>query len=208
MKSLLPKNATDFELALEDVLSSRLEGLPIPFRSMWNPWTCPAGLLPWLAHSLGVDRWPDTYTDKQKRETIAGSVDIYRRRGTLGAIKRVLVIEGFDVTVHENSAGPFTMSLELDDDGSGNRASHEEVESIVQAVQQVKNVRTHFVLIAINAAARTGLTVGVSAASHRVTSIRLDQWQDNAPEMEIRGGFSMQIRQTGSESGTLSQLAN
>jgi len=46
MNSLLPPNATDTERAIE-ATTERTTDLPVPLRTLWNPDTCPADLLPW-----------------------------------------------------------------------------------------------------------------------------------------------------------------
>lgn len=35
----------------------KLKKTPVSIRELWNPDTCPANLLPWLAWSFSVDRW-------------------------------------------------------------------------------------------------------------------------------------------------------
>ena len=44
--SILPPNATPLDRALDQVELDGLGELPIPIRSVWNPQTCPAQLLP------------------------------------------------------------------------------------------------------------------------------------------------------------------
>ena len=52
--SLLPHNASPQERAIE-AATARLADVPVPLRDLWNPETCPAELLPWLAWAFGVD---------------------------------------------------------------------------------------------------------------------------------------------------------
>ena len=54
MTSILPPNVTRAERALEGA-TARLDDVPVPIRSMWNPATCPAFLLPWIAWGLSID---------------------------------------------------------------------------------------------------------------------------------------------------------
>ena len=49
--SLLPPNASALERKLEQA-TLRLGTLPVPLRELWNPDTCPAHLLPWLAWTV------------------------------------------------------------------------------------------------------------------------------------------------------------
>lgn len=53
--SLLPRNASDLERQAAQALA-QIQRVPIPLRQLWNPNTCPAELLPYLAWSLSVDR--------------------------------------------------------------------------------------------------------------------------------------------------------
>ena len=59
MTSILPPNSTAPERAIESA-SSFVRDLVVPIRHLWNPETCPAAFLPWLAWSWSVDSWnPD-----------------------------------------------------------------------------------------------------------------------------------------------------
>lgn len=107
--SLLPNNATGAELALEHS-TARVGSVPVPVRDLWNPDTCPADLLPWLAWALSVDEWDAGWPDTAKRETIRQSVLIHRRKGTLAAVQAAVsaaglgnaqVIEGFGTKFHD-----------------------------------------------------------------------------------------------------------
>ena len=49
--------------------------VPVPNRQLWNPWTCPVGILPWLAWALKVDEWDAAAPEDRKRQIIADSID-------------------------------------------------------------------------------------------------------------------------------------
>ena len=91
--SLLPHNASPQERAIE-AATARLADVPVPLRDLWNPETCPAELLPWLAWAFGVDEWESGWTEAAKRAAIRDSVNIHRHKGTVWAIKRVLANAG------------------------------------------------------------------------------------------------------------------
>jgi phage tail P2-like protein len=91
--SLLPDNATEAELAIEQS-TARIVSAGAPLRPLWNPETCPAELLPWLAWALGVDEWEASWTDERKREVIAASVDVHRHKGTVAAVRRAIAAAG------------------------------------------------------------------------------------------------------------------
>jgi hypothetical protein len=56
--ALLPPTSTPFEFAMGRASGEGLP-LPVPLRELWDPWTCPMALLPWLAWALSVDIWDD-----------------------------------------------------------------------------------------------------------------------------------------------------
>ncbi len=92
--SLLPPNATSQELAIEGA-TARLGEVPAPLRDVWNPDTCPAQLLPWLAWAFGVDEWDSGWSDATKRNTIKNAVAIQRRKGSVWSIKRAIADAGY-----------------------------------------------------------------------------------------------------------------
>lgn len=88
--SLLPPNSTPLERAFETVQSDALAGVPVPIRDLWNPATCPASLLPFLAWGLSIDFWDSDWTEAEKRTAIAGAIDAQRRKGTPASLRAVL----------------------------------------------------------------------------------------------------------------------
>ena len=92
--SLLPMNATKTEQTIERTISRDLE---LPTKTLWDPQTCPAVLLPWLAWSLSVDQWDTQWPIATQRKVIAESANIHRHKGTVGAVKSAL--ESLGVTV-------------------------------------------------------------------------------------------------------------
>lgn len=92
--SLLPPNATAQELAIE-AATARLGEVPAPLRDVWNPDTCPAHMLPWLAWAFGVDEWDASWSDEAKRNTIRNAVSIQRRKGSVWSIKRAIADAGY-----------------------------------------------------------------------------------------------------------------
>jgi len=93
-ETLLPPNATAAEHRLEQA-TARLGELPAPLRELWDPDTCPAHLLPWLAWALQVDVWDNGWSDDAKRAVIRGAITVHRRKGTPWAIKRALANAGY-----------------------------------------------------------------------------------------------------------------
>lgn len=115
-KSLLPPNAAPLQRAFERACRDEVVALNLgpKYRALWSPTTCPAGILPWLAWSLHVDEWDENWTEEQKRATIAASVEVHKKKGTIGALKTALQALGYEVTVDENTGEVFTFRLNFD----------------------------------------------------------------------------------------------
>jgi len=90
---LLPPNATAAERALAETVG-RVSDIPVPVGDSWDPQTCPAALLPWLAWALSVDLWGASWSDAIKRQVIAEMMTLHRHRGTPWAVERALIITG------------------------------------------------------------------------------------------------------------------
>lgn len=71
---LLPRNATDIERALADVLSRQPS---VPLRDQRDPYLAPAATLPWLAAHHGVRLWFDDWSDARKRDMIAHHAGVH-----------------------------------------------------------------------------------------------------------------------------------
>lgn len=104
-ETLLPHNASDFELSLEGA-TSRISDVPVPIRDVWNVADCPLNLLPWLASSFQVNQWNTDWPEDVKRLVISESVDLHRRKGTPSAIRDFFASIGFgDIEINEGRSG-------------------------------------------------------------------------------------------------------
>lgn len=92
--TLLPRNASPQEIAL-DLATSRVGQIPVLLRDVWNPDTCPAPLLGWLAWALSVDSWDPAWAEEDRRAVIRASLAVHRLKGTLAAVKMALEAAGF-----------------------------------------------------------------------------------------------------------------
>ncbi|QCI65533.1 phage tail protein I [Phreatobacter stygius] len=90
---LLPRNATTPERALAS-LKGRAFDLAFPIDTLWNPWTCPERLLPYLAWALSVDIWYEDWPLDRKRWVCAQSLALHRQKGTLEGIRRYVQLAG------------------------------------------------------------------------------------------------------------------
>ncbi|MGB9088913.1 MAG: phage tail protein I [Pseudomonas farsensis] len=98
MNSLLPLNSTCLERAIEHADDEQAE---VPLRKLYNPQTCPAHLLHQLAWAWSVDRWDDAWADAVKRSVIRSAFFVHARKGTLGALKRVVEPFGYVIEIVE-----------------------------------------------------------------------------------------------------------
>ncbi|WLI08326.1 phage tail protein I [Pseudomonas sp. FP597] len=99
-QQLLPGNATPLERQAAQALA-QIQRVPIPLRQLCNPNTCPIDLLPYLAWAFSVDRWDSKWTEAAKRAAIRSSHYIHSRKGTIGALRRVVEPLGYLIEVLE-----------------------------------------------------------------------------------------------------------
>ncbi|WP_323010034.1 phage tail protein I [Paracoccus sp. (in: a-proteobacteria)] len=123
MTSLLPPNATRSERAIG---AATARPVPVPVGDLWNPATCPAALLPWLAWALSVDDWDPDWSDEAKRATIAASLSVHRRKGTVWAMREALRAAGLgDADIQEGwSANRFDGSFTRDGSRDRQQSDH------------------------------------------------------------------------------------
>lgn len=66
---LLPVGSSQLEVAAADACAA-LENVPVTLRQLWDPLTCPAKFLPYLAWALSVDRWDENWPVATKRRVV------------------------------------------------------------------------------------------------------------------------------------------
>jgi phage tail P2-like protein len=124
--TLLPPNALDLARTAEVAMAEPLVGIEKPVQTLWDPETCPASILPWLAWTLSVDDWDPQWPEGTKRSAIAASIMVHQKKGTAGAVKAALVAAGYgDATLVENDNGEF-YDGSLNHDGSVNHVKGDE----------------------------------------------------------------------------------
>lgn len=94
--TLLPADSTEpFERVLEQGSAERWEQMDIDvIRRAKDPWTCPAHLLPYLAHEWSVDLWNDKWTEVQKRRAIDAAARMHRLKGTEEGLRLAIAMAG------------------------------------------------------------------------------------------------------------------
>lgn len=152
--SLLPSNATRFERDLERV-TSRADTIPMLVATLWNPDTCPADHLGWLAWALSVDVWEDSWSEATKRAVIRQSGAVHRLKGTIGAVRRALAAIGVDIDITEwfeaegvaREMAPHTFLLDAfaeDIFAGGFGVDIAFLEIVRKAIDTIKPVRSHY----------------------------------------------------------------
>ena len=152
MADLLPPNATPLERALA-AATARIADVPVALDPLLDPATCPAELLPWLAWGESVDIWETTWNEATKRQAIADSILLHRRKGTRWAVETVLArIDALAQVIEWHEAQPaldrhtFEIRIPLDAT-SGDRALASAAEHIIRDVVRVKPLREHLVVV-------------------------------------------------------------
>lgn len=174
--ALLPPNARLEEVALSSA-TARLANTPPHCREMWNPATCPAQHLPWLAWAFSVDEWNASWAEPQKRAAIEASYTIHRHKGTVGAVKTALstldweahIVEWYHAVPH----GPaYTFRVEITLDRRGIQPSI--YDDVTRLVLASKNTRSHLTGIALVHAQHAQLRIASACiATETVTVLPL-----------------------------------
>jgi phage tail P2-like protein len=173
MNSLLPPNATPQETAIE-AATARIADVPVPNATLWNPATCPAALLPWLAWALSVDEWDGTWPEARQRAVIAASIGVHRRKGTRGAVVAALAAAEYETELVEwfadsPAAAPYTFRAVVDiTDRSITEAIQDE---IIRLIEATKNLRSHMTRIRFRASASGIVYAAAWALSGETTTV-------------------------------------
>ncbi|HEX8402234.1 MAG TPA: phage tail protein I [Allosphingosinicella sp.] len=168
--SLLPPGSTALERGLE-AATTRAGEVPIPLDRLWNPDTCPAELLPWLAWGLSVDRWESSWSEPRKRAAIRTSIADHRIKGTPASIDAVLasfdallhVVEWFEASPRQRPH-TFEVVLPIGAEG-GARAGAAFAEAVVRDVTRTKPARSHFTFVQQLRAQASVYLVGAARAA-------------------------------------------
>lgn len=184
---LLPSSATPQEKAMAETIA-RVSDVPVLVRESWNPNTCPAELLPWLAWAFSVDEWDTTWTEQEKRDVINNSLLIHKHKGTIGAIDRALRPLGYLIEVVEwweqsPPGDPYTFSIVM---GTGSKPVTEELyEKAERIVLTYKNLRSQLVNLTVKADVRGAVYVGCALVDGNDTTV----FPYSISEIESEGAF-------------------
>ncbi|WP_447739568.1 phage tail protein I [Pseudomonas laurentiana] len=150
--SLLPDNATDLERQAAEALA-QIGRVPVPIRVLINPDLCPVALLPFLAWAFSVDRWDSRWPEAAKRGAIRSSFFIHSRKGTIGALRRVVEPLGYLIEVIEwwqtepkGVPGTFAIKVGVSDEG----ISEETYQELTWLIDDARPVSRHLTGLAIS----------------------------------------------------------
>ena len=150
MSSLLPINSTPLERAIEAASADDTE---ILLRTLYDPSTCPVHLLPQLAWAWSVDRWDPRWSEAVKRNAIRASFFIHARKGTIGALRRVVEPLGYLIevvewwqTVPEGEPATFALKVGVLDTG----ITEQMYQELTRLIDDAKPVTRHMTGLAIS----------------------------------------------------------
>lgn len=125
-----------------------------PVGALMNPSLCPAHLLGWLAWAFSVDEWDVEAPEEVKREVIRQSIEVHRRKGTVGAVKRALAATGVPSEITEwwqDGADPHTFKIHVDIEAliaRGMAFNNALLADVRRGINATKPVRSHYSIVA------------------------------------------------------------
>lgn len=181
--AMLPGNATELERAAAEALA-QIERVPIPLRDLWNPDTCPLAFLPYLAWAFSVDRWSQAWPESAKRAAIRAAYFIHSRKGTIGALRRVVEPLGYLIKVTEwwqaqpeGTPGTFALEIGVLDTG----ITEEMYQELTFLIDDAKPESRH--LIGLDISLETHLTAYVGVAVVDGDELDVYPWQN--PDIDV-----------------------
>lgn len=190
MNSLLPDHSTEAERAIEQA-TARLGNVDVPITRLWNPATCPADILPWLAWAFSVDRWDPMWTEAQKRAIVAGSIFVHKRKGTPAAVKSVInaIFGGEDVVEawQDEDIGAHEFKIVT----TGTFSADRQFDELIDLVDAAKPVRSHLVAVRIQRSSARRLYFGTGNRSGTFIRLRSRLSVDAPPQQVNIGGAAM-----------------
>ena len=177
---LLPPSATQTERDISLTCAARCAPITPMARALWDPQTCPASLLPWLAWTFSVDRWRATWPESTKRAVVAAAMGVHRRKGTVAAVRQAVEALGTVLSVREwfeYGGDPYTARIEaytddVADDGTG--LTPEVLADLLAIIEYTAPVRVHFDL---EAGARFSRPLDAPAILPRPLAIASQHWR-------------------------------
>ncbi|MDO5562509.1 MAG: phage tail protein I, partial [Synergistaceae bacterium] len=146
----------------------------------WNPDTCPANLLPWLAWAFHADDWNDEWPEGVKRAVVRDSLEMHRRKGTVWAVKRALANVGYPVTLNEDTGQAYIFDLAVSlSDGANVEAAYQKV---CGAATKAKNTRSHIGNISLGS--KTTGTMHAGCVFVSGAKVEIQPWSSSGQETD------------------------
>ncbi|EPY4097597.1 phage tail protein I [Klebsiella pneumoniae] len=169
--SLLPPGSSALERRLAQACSG-LSDLSVPLRDLWNPWKCPVKFMPYLAWAFSVDRWEETWSEKEKRQAVSDAFWIHQRKGTVAAVRRVIETLGYSMTLQEwwevaDPAGTFRLEIDLNDIG----ITESMIKELERIIGDAKPVSRHISQMTLGVSSHGAANVGISIFDGEVIDI-------------------------------------
>ncbi len=185
MASLLPHNSTLLERAIE---AATTESITAPLRVLYNPDTCPAHLLHQLGWAWSVDRWDENWPEAIKRSVIRSAFYVHSRKGTIGALRRVVEPLGYLIevkewwqTVPEGIPGTFALQVGVLDQGI-TEAMYDE---LTRLIDDAKPVSRHLTGLAITLSCSGYLRLPMALAEGE----EIDVYPPMARDIDVTGTY-------------------
>lgn len=183
-RSLLPRNATLAERAIENAMRADIDFSEVG--NLWNPATCPIAALPFLAWGLAISRWDANWSEAEKRAAVAQAIPFHRKKGTRAAVEEVLarfhplleIVEWWEVMPNRT---PHTFEVRAPAgliDASFLTA--DVANAIIRDVATAKPLRSHFEFVQ-SLEAQAGLFLSGCATISNLIRIDLEAFHDPDP---------------------------
>ncbi|MGR6474428.1 phage tail protein I [Pseudomonas juntendi] len=191
---MLPGNSTPLERQAAEALA-QIQRVPVPIRDLLSPERCPAPLLPYLAWAFSVDRWEGSWPEAAKRRAIRSSFFIHSRKGTIGALRRVVeplgylieVVEWFD-TIPEGVPGTFALKIGVLETG----ITEEMYQELTWLIDDAKPLTRHLTGLVISLETKGQFYVGASIQEGDV----LDVYPPSQRDIEVTAVIARGGRET------------
>lgn len=184
---LLPGNSTPLERQAAEALA-QIERVPVPIRDLINPERCPVALLPFLAWAFSIDRWDSRWPEAVKRRAIRSSYFVHARKGTIGALRRVVEPLGYLIEILEwfqteppGVSGTFAVKVGVSEDG----ISEETYLELTRLIDDAKPLTRHLTGLAISLTTSGQMYLGVGLYE----GDEIDVYPPGGREVEVSGTF-------------------
>lgn len=156
---------------------SQLGNVPVPLRQLWNADLCPLPLLPYLAWAWSVDRWDESWPEATKRAVVKSSAYVHKRKGTIGALRRVVEPLGYLIRVTEwwktgETPGTFRLDVGVLETG----ITEEMYPELERLIDDAKPCSRHLNGLSINLAVNGAIPINVASYDSDEMTIYPYEW--------------------------------